>query len=131
MRAPQATALTLARRPTTAAACCLFAALALAGCSNDTSIPLSAQCNPLGINHCMTPWPSAVFEVADETTATGRRLAIPDGTLPKNTDDVATDPAAWNTADGFSPAAPMVMAFPGGVSVTGLPASDSYDPSLA
>ncbi len=87
----------------------------LAACSGDTALPIEAQCNPLGINHCMTPWPNSVFEVADATTATGRHLAIPDTTLPSNFADVQVDPAGWNLADGFSPAAPMVMSFPGGV----------------
>ena len=103
----------------------------LSGCgSSDTSLPIEAQCNPLGVNHCMTPWPSSAFEVDDSTTATGRHLAIPAGTLPTNSDNIAADPSGWNTADGFSPAAPMVMSFPGGVSVTGLPPSDNFDLSL-
>jgi len=103
----------------------------LAACGGDTSLPIAAQCNPLGANHCMTPWPSAVFEVADPSTATGRRVAIPEGTLPTNSDGIVADPSGWNTADGFSPAAPMVMSFPGGVSATGLPPNDNFDLSLA
>ena len=102
----------------------------LGACGGDTSIPIAAQCNPLGANHCMTPWPSAAFEVEDSTTATGRRLAIPQGALPTNTENVSADPTGWNTADGFSPAAPMVMSFPGGVSTDGLPPSDNFDLSL-
>ena len=70
----------------------------LGACGGDTSIPIAAQCNPLGANHCMTPWPSAAFEVEDSTTATGRHLAIPEGTLPTNTEAVPTDPSGWNTA---------------------------------
>ena len=102
----------------------------LGACSSDTSIPIAAQCNPLGANHCMTPWPSSAFEVEDSATATGRRLAIPEGTLPTNSEAVPADPAGWNTADGFSPAAPMVMSFPGGVSTDGLPPSDNFDLSI-
>ncbi len=94
-------------------------------------MPVDAPCNPLGANACMTPWPSSAFEVEDSSTATGRRLAIPDKTLPINIDDLPTDPAGWNVADGFSPAAPMVMSFPGGVSPIGLPPNDNYDRSLA
>jgi len=104
----------------------MFLAGALLGaCSGDTALPIESQCNPLGINHCMTPWPSSVFEVDDATTPTGRKLAIPDTTLPTNFDGDIVDPTGWNKADGFSPAAPMVMSFPGGVSPEGLPpASD-------
>jgi len=100
-------------------------------CSSNTALSIEAQCNPLGINHCMTPWPNAVFEVDDATTMTGRKLAIPDATLPTNSSGVQVDPTLWNLADGFSPAAPMVMSFPGGVSVAGLPPVDNMDLSLA
>src|SRR5215831_15568807 len=94
----------------------VFVLLAVAACSDDVALPMKGNCNPLGTNHCMAPWPSSVFEVDDETTATGRRLAIPVGTLPKNFDDITVDPTAWNLADGFSPAAPIVLSWPGGVS---------------
>lgn len=124
MREPHAPALALAARA--------FAVLALAACgSNDTALAIEAQCNPLGAGHCMTPWPSSAFEVDDATTITGRRLAIPAGTLPATTEGLATDPAGWNQADGFSPAAPMVMAWKGGVSPDGLPPPDNFDRSLA
>ena len=108
---------------------CLLAVIA--ACGGDRSLPIDAACNPLGANACMTPWPSSAFEVDDPSSATGRRLAIQDKTLPVNIDDLATDPAGWNVADGFSPAAPMVMSFPGGVSADGLPPNDNYDRSLA
>jgi hypothetical protein len=100
----------------------------LAACSGDTALPMKGNCNPLGFDNCMAPWPSGVFEV-DAQTPTGRKLNIPMGTLPTNIDDITVDPAAWNEADGFSPAAPMVMAFPGGVSAQGLPSFDNMGPS--
>jgi hypothetical protein len=103
---------------------CLLA-LVLAACSGDTALPMKANCNPLGFENCMVPWPSDVFSVEDATSATGRRLAIPQGTLPTNIDEISIDPTAWNLADGFSPAAPVVMAFPGGVSAQGLPPADN------
>jgi len=97
----------------------------VAACSGDTSLPMKNNCNPLGFENCMVPWPSGVFEVDDASSMTGKRLAIPMGTLPTNFDDVTIDPTAWNLADGFSPAAPMVMAFPGGASAEGLPPADN------
>lgn len=103
----------------------------LAACSSDTSLPIEAACNPLGAGRCMTPWPSSAFEVEDRASSTGRRLAIPEGTLPTNAERIATDPAGWNLADGFSPAAPLVMTWPGGVSPDGLPPHDNFDLSLA
>jgi hypothetical protein len=109
-----------------------YALLLVAACGNgNTALPIEAQCNPLGVNHCMTPWPNAVFEVDDATTMTGRHLAIPDTTLPTNISGDQIDPTEWNWADGFSPAAPMVMSFPSGVSVAGLPPLDNMDLSLA
>ena len=109
----------------------LAACAGLAGCSNVTSLSVEAQCNPLGDGHCMTPWPSSAFEVDDPSTPTGRRLAIPEGALPSNGDGRAADPAGWNAADGFSPAAPIAMAWRGGVSPEGLPPVDDFDLSLA
>ena len=112
-------------------AACLALVLVTA-CSGGKALPIDANCNPLGFSaHCMTPWPSSVFETADATTATGRRLAIPEGTLPSNFVDIPIDPTPWNQADGFSPSAPIVMAFPGGVSADGLPPADDMDLSLA
>ncbi|MGE5181117.1 MAG: hypothetical protein ACM31C_03600 [Acidobacteriota bacterium] len=103
----------------------------LSACSGDVSLPMRGTCNPLGGNHCMTPWPSSVFEIADASSETGRRLAIPADTLPINFDDVHVDPTGWNQADGFSPAAPIVLSFPGGVSIDGLPPVDNMDLSLS
>ncbi|MGN6107329.1 MAG: hypothetical protein ACTHU0_19630 [Kofleriaceae bacterium] len=106
-------------------------ALVLFACSSDTGLRVEPQCNPLGDNHCMTPWPSSVFEIDDATTATGRRLAIPEGTLPRNIDGISADPARWNVADGFSPSAPITMSWKGGVSPEGLPPVDNLDLSLS
>ncbi len=117
----------------------LVVAILAGACGDDGGSPspdapsgfnVAPECNPLGISHCMAPWPSSAFEVDDATSATGRRLAIPAGTLPTNYNGADIDPAGWNRADGFSPAAPMVMAFPGGVSVTGLPTVDDLSASL-
>jgi hypothetical protein len=124
---PASTAIASAQRRMAPAAL----ALALAACSNVTSLPVEPPCNPLGDGHCMTPWPSSAFEVDDPTTPTGRRLAIPEGTLPSNAEGSTTDPAGWNAADGFSPAAPIAMAWKGGVSADGLPPADDFDLSLA
>ena len=105
--------------------------LGVAGCgASGPSLP-PAPCNPLGAGqHCLSPWPSSAFEVDDATTATGVRLAIPDLALPTNQDGSSADPAPWNAADGFSPAAPIIVAFPGGVSADGLPPNDNYDGSI-
>ena len=94
-----------------------LALLAIAtGCGDDgcPSGP-SAVCNPLGFDHCMSPWPSSAYELDDASTATGRRLDIPAGGLLVNANGDVVDPAPWNQADGFSAAAAIVVAFPGGI----------------
>src|SRR5690242_539804 len=106
--------------------------LVLAACSGDTHLAVGKDCNPLGFGgHCAVPWPSSVFEVADASMATGRRLAIPSGALPANFQGTPIDPTMWNIADGFSPSAPMLVAFPEGVSADGLTTPDDLAPSLA
>ncbi len=110
----------------------LLLPLAFAGCGDTQHLAIEAQCNPLGFaNHCAVPWPSSAFEVDDASTPTGRRLAILPDTLPHNFAGQPIDPTMWNLADGFSPAAPMLVAFPGGVSASGLTTVDDLDPSLA
>ncbi len=119
------------RTAAVAAHCAPAVAVLLAACSNVTSLAIEPACNPLGDGHCMTPWPSSVFEIEDPSSPTGRRLAIPDGTLPTSADGAAVDPAGWNAADGFSPAAPLMMAWKTGVSPDELPPLDNLDLSLA
>jgi len=104
--------------------------IGLAGCGGDLSLPVADECNPLGQVHCMTPWPSSAFEVADTTTGTGRRVDIPAGTLPTNANGATIDPAPWNLADGFSAAAAIVTAFPGGVDPTNLVDQTRFADSL-
>lgn len=98
-----------------AVALALASTLLACGSDDDPTFPIESHCNPLGIDSCMAPWPSSVFEVADTSTATGRKLAIPDGTLLTNANAAPVDPAQWNRADGYSAAAPMVTIFPGGI----------------
>ena len=105
--------------------------VAFAAACGDTHLAIEAHCNPLGFDgHCAVPWPSSAFEIADASTPTGRRLSIFPDTLPKNFQDKPIDPAMWNLADGFSPAAPMLVAFPGGVSAAGLPSVETIALSL-
>jgi len=95
----------------------VLSSLCLLACGDNgtKSLATPQECNPLGGASCMTPWPSALYEVDDATAISGHRLAIPEGTLPTNIDHIAIDPAPFNTLDGFSSAAPMVTAFPTGV----------------
>lgn len=69
--------------------------------------PRSAACDPLDETRCLLPWPSNVYTVADATSPTGLRLAIPFRSLP-----VRDNPASLNRADGFSVASPLAVGFP-------------------
>src|SRR5678816_3485649 len=77
------------------------------------------------------PWPSAAYQVADSSTASGYRLDIPIDGMPVNVDDIAIDPAPWNRLDGFSPSGAMLAAFPNGAPGEGLPGHDDPSASLA
>ena len=68
----------------------LMAATLLAGCDDDPALTIPANCNPLAMpgSRCMVPWPSSAFEIADDSTATKRRLAIPERTLPETYDKI-------------------------------------------
>lgn len=104
---------------------------AIAACGSSTSLPIDAHCNPLGVTACLAPWPSSAFEIADDSTVTGRRLAIPEDAIPRGVTDTPIDAARWNALDGFSASTPIVVAFPGAISSVGLPLPDNMDVSKA
>lgn len=101
-----------------------------AACGSETS-DIPANCNPLGGQGCLLPWPSSAYEVADSSTVTGRRLSIPLEAMPTNFDNVTVDPTWLNRWDGFSPSGSMLAAFETGVSAEGLPTWKDPDASLA
>jgi hypothetical protein len=106
---------------------------ALVACGGDggNSTDIPDACNPLGGQGCMLPWPSMIYVTEDASTATGFRLAIPPEAMPVNVDGVAIDPAWHNRWDGFSVLAPILAAFPTGVSPEGLPSHLDPERSLA
>lgn len=108
----------------------LLASLVFVTACIPVDLETPAECNPLGGSSCITPWPSSIYEVNDPTTATGRRLAIPDGALPTNTSSIAIDPAHYNQRDGFSSAAPIVTAFETGVDPSNLVHYSNYAASV-
>ncbi len=81
---------------------------------------------------CLLPWPNDAYTVADPTTVTGRRLAIPVEVTPRNADDVAIDVTDQNRADGFSPGSAVLVDLPGLDPVaSGLAPSTDIGASLA
>jgi hypothetical protein len=102
---------------------------ACGGSSNDSGIP--DQCNPLGGQGCLLPWPSMAFATVDSTAKTGFRVALTKDAMPINGDQVAIDPKMVDRWDGFSPTGPMLALFPKGVSITNLPTFKDPTASLA
>jgi hypothetical protein len=70
-------------------------------------------CDPIDPAHCLLPFPSDFFTVADATTATGRRVNLSPLALPTNVAGKPWDPTEWNRNDGFSPGAPILTRVPG------------------
>lgn len=95
-------------------------ALALGACG-DNMPGVAVECNPLGGQGCMLPWPSMAYVTEDPTTATGFRLDVPVAAMPVNFDGIVVQPDEINRWDGFSAIGPIVVRFPEGVSEDGLP----------
>jgi hypothetical protein len=89
------------------------------GLLDDPQWPL-LECDPLVPEYCGYPFPSNVFSVVDDTTPTGRRLAISGAMLPRATNGSAQSPAAFNERDGFSVSGSLLAHLPG-ATITGLP----------
>ena len=110
----------------------LISLVLFAACGDDgNSSGIPDQCNPMGGEGCLLPWPSATYEKADSTAMTGFRVTLPTTAMPTNEDGQAVEPDNFNRFDGFSMSGPMLVAFPTGVSVTGLPTFKNPDESLA
>ena len=111
-------------------ALCFSLALVACGSSNSSGIP--PQCNPLGGQGCLLPWPSATYEMADSSTPTGFRVNVPLNAMPTNGDGITVDSTkSLNYFDGFSPTGFLLAEFENGVSATGLPPFDDPAQSLA
>ncbi len=93
------------------------------------------QCNPLRDDplDCLTPWPSAAYEVPSATSASGFQVDLPASAMPQNANGVFVDPGRIDMNDGFSPAGPLVVHFAKGLSGGTLPGwenlATSIDPS--
>jgi len=108
----------------------VFVFAACGGDSGNTG-GIPDECNPLGGQACMMPWPTMIYAKADSSTATGFRIDIPPEAMPVNVDGVPIVPDPFNRRDGFSALGPILAAFPTGVSPDGLPSFKNPDESLA
>ncbi|HEY0138183.1 MAG TPA: hypothetical protein VGB85_29050, partial [Nannocystis sp.] len=71
------------------------------------------DCDPLVPSYCGFPFPSNVFTRADETSKTGRRLALSDALIPDGKKNMSGTPDVWNKADGFSAGLALMAHLPG------------------
>ena len=122
----------------------LIACLVLAGCpgedppgDDDTTedvdpipVDIDEECDNVNPHYCMLPWPSSRYLEADDTTATGWRVAYIEEAFTKNHMDQPFDVEPYNRLDGFSPASQMLTVFDAPVKGDTLPFHDSYDLSL-
>ncbi|HSN29927.1 MAG TPA: hypothetical protein VLT45_26750 [Kofleriaceae bacterium] len=99
-------------------------ALALVACGGDDGTSTPSQCNPLGGQGCLLPWPSMAYY-------DGSHISIPKTAMPTNVDGITVDSAIFARWDGFSPTGPMLAEFPNGVSGDNLPSFKNPDESLA
>src|SRR3569832_1618735 len=111
----------------------LFFLLALCSCSEtppDNANP-DARCHPLAVGDCLLPWPSSYYLKKDSATASGYRLALPDGVLPLDQTGRPMDATYLNRMDGFSPAGLLVANLKARLDPAQLPSSTDLAQSVA
>ncbi|MBT8451547.1 MAG: hypothetical protein KJO40_06245 [Deltaproteobacteria bacterium] len=120
----------------------VFALLFVIGCGTDSNSAAGTGgaggtpetpplgCDPLTPSYCGFPYPNDYWTVADATTVTGLRLALPEVTMPSNRNGVQSTPGAFNEMDGFSPGIAAMTHFPG-ATVEGLATPNSIEDSLS
>ncbi len=104
--------------------------------STPTTITLSVEhpdrCDPLDVRHCLLPFPSDTFTVADDGNDTGLRVNFARESMMANKDEVRVDPTEWNRNDGFSPGSQIVTYVAGiDLAQSGIPGVTDIGASLA
>ena len=69
-------------------------------------------CDPLVPSYCSAPFPSNVYTVEDESTATGRRVEMAQELIPVDAGGNSPMATPWNELDGFSPGIAIAAHFP-------------------
>ena len=63
--------------------------------------------------NCLLPFPSDRQAVNDQSTITGRRVALKPEWMPANASGKHVNPVEWNRNDGFSPGQSLIVRVPG------------------
>lgn len=69
-------------------------------------------CEVLSTKNCLLPFPSDAHTVDDPSSATFKRVNLPQGQLANTAGD-PIDPTEWNRNDGWSPSTPILVFVPG------------------
>ena len=78
----------------------------------DLDVEHPDRCEAVG-ESCLLPFPSDALTVADDTTATGRRVNLASASMPANADGVNVGVDRQNRNDGFSPGSAALVLVPG------------------
>ena len=98
---------------------------------NGVAATLAGSCNPVRMSTCALPFPSDLFTEADATSATGKRVVIPDATFalfanenseqPVGLDKDVRPAAMFTNSSGFSAAAPVLFELESAVDAGSVP----------
>jgi hypothetical protein len=79
-----------------------------ATCSSDCTCP----CDFLDTSTCLYPFPSDYLTVEDPSSNTGRRVHFAQAGMPRNNNNIPMNAVDYNSNDGFSPGASMLLHVP-------------------
>lgn len=100
------------------------------GSATESAEAVGRPCASLAVRSCALPYPSDEFTVTDPKSATGRRLAVPEGLIPERVLDQLGPGGqlsdAFDGADGFSALSPVIFELDRPVRAESLP-SDGGD----
>lgn len=106
----------------------------LSGCEPMVSVAYDVDCEGLGPEYCILPWPSDRWLADDPSSQTGFRLSYEESAMPLNKDGETFDVASYAFRDGYSPASQILTLFSGDVDVAatpGLALEGSWELSIA
>lgn len=121
------------RRPVLVLLVAMVVALVVAACEPGTPpaksptrpSPLPTQCNPTTVATCGLPFPNDKWTVADPSTATGRRVEVPDNLVSPAVmaefEGTTSASRIFDGADGFSAAGPILFELDHPVAAAALP----------
>jgi hypothetical protein len=72
-----------------------------------------SHCQPFASKPCLLPFPNNLYTGKDRSSATGRRVHLPQGAMPTNTQGSQMKVKEYNRNDGFSPGSDIVVRVPG------------------